>query len=382
VKKTAQIIMLLAVAVAAVAQTPAPPPLYGTGWQAFAGGLENLRIGPDGPKYDMRFRAEQNDQLKSVILFMKTGSGYSGGTGGLVNISLQSDDGTANHFASGKELDSSQAAPGNPSSPTFREFPFSGNTTLSAGTLYHLVITNPDPSPSSNYVSFNNIGNDGGTPNPYYSFTDWGLNWVQGSQWVLKTNSTPIAAIKYVGGASQGFAYIDAPAGSGLFTIQGSNQAAEAFTVSGGTRTVTGVRVHLKKSGSPGDLTVSLQTAAGAVIEQGTIPASGVSTNYAWATLKFNSSHALSNGSSYRVALSAPADGSNNYQIFPLQKGNKFGLDTPSQFDDGNFQTTSGSSWSDFKGRADYDLQLYLSTTGSTAASAPNPPTGLTAVVN
>jgi hypothetical protein len=382
VKNTAQIIMLLAASVAALAQTPAPPPLYGTGWQAFSEGLENLRIGPDGPKYDIRFRAEQNDKIKSVILYMKTGSGYSGGSGGLVNISLQTDDGTANHFASGTQLDSSQAAPGNPSSPTFREFSFSGNTALAAGTLYHLVITNPDPSPNSNYVSINNIGDADKSPNPYYSFTDWALNWIVGSQWVLKTSSTPIADIKYVAGASQGFGYVDAPSGSALFTVQGSNQAGEAFTVSGGNRTVTGVRVHIKKSGSPGDLTVTLQTAAGAVIEQGTIPASAVGTDYAWATFNFTSSHILSNGASYRVALSAPADGSNNYQVFPLQKGLKYGLDVPSEFHDGNFQSASGSSWSNFNGRTDYDLQLYLSTTGSTSASAPNPPTGLSAVVD
>ena len=379
-KNIAITIMLFVAAGSAVAQAPAPPALYGTGWQAFAEGLENLRIGPDGPKYDIRFRAEQNDKIKSVVLFMKTGSGYSGGTGGLVNVSLQSDDGTANHFASGTELDSSQAAPGNPSSPTFREFPFSGNTTLTPGTLFHLVITNPDPSPNSNYVSINNIGNSDGTPNPYYSFTDWGLNWIVGSQWVLKTNSTPIAAIKYVGGTSQGFGYIDAPAGSDLFTIQGSSQAGEAFTVMSGNKTVTDVRVHIKKNGAPGNLTATLQTSAGAVVEQVSIPASSVGTDYAWAVFKFSSSHVLSNGASYLVALSAPADSSNNYQIFPLEKGISYGLDVPSEFHDGNFQTNSGSGWANFKGTS-LDLSLYLSTTTSTAA-APNPPTGLSAVVD
>jgi hypothetical protein len=381
VKTAAQILLLLTViAGLAFAQAPAPPALYGTGWQAFAQGLENLRLGPDGPKFDIRFRAEQSDKLKSVILFMKTGSGYSGGTGGVVNISLQSDDGTANHLPSGAELDSSQAAPGNPASPTFREFPFSGNTALTAGSLYHLVLTNADPSPSTNYVSFNNIFNPDQTPNPYYSFTDWGLNWISKSAWVLKSNSTPIAAIKYAGGSSQGMGYIDALGGSGLFNIQGSNQVAETFTVSGGNKTVTDVRVHIKKTGSPGALTVTLATTDGTAIEQGTIPASTIGTNYDWAVLKFASSHVLNNGSSYRVALSAPADSSNNYQVFPLQDGVRYGVDVPSEFHDGHYQNNTGSGWSDFKGRTDYDLQLYFSTNGVTA-SAPNPPTGLSAMV-
>jgi len=379
VKTVAQMVVLLSAVTVAFAQAPAPPAIYGTGWQAFSQGLENLRIGPDGPKFDIRFRAEHSDKIKSVIVFMKTGSGYSGGTGGLVNISLQSDDGTANHFASGTELDSSQAAPGNPSSPTFREFPFSGNTALTAGTLYHLVITNADPSPNTNYVSLNNIDNPGESPNPYYSFTDWGLNWVSKSSWALKSNSTPIADIKYVGGESQGEGYIDALGGSGLFNIQGSSQAAEFFTVSGGNKTVTSVSVHIQKSGSPGDLTITLANGDGSVIEQGTIPASSVGTNYTWVTLPFNSSHVLNNGSSYRLALSS-ADGSGSYQVFPLQDGVKYGLVVPSEFQDGYYQNNSGSGWSNFKGRTDFDLQIYFST-DTTVASAPNPPTGLTAVV-
>jgi hypothetical protein len=381
VKTVAQIVLWLTVCVSlAVAQAPAPPPLYGTGWQAFSQGLENLRIGPDGPKFDIRFRAEQSDKIKSVIVFMKTGSGYSGGTGGLVNISLQTDDGTANHFPSGTQLDSSQAAPGNPSSPTFREFPFSGNTALTAGTLYHLVFTNPDPSPNTNYVSLNNIDNPDKTPNPYYSLTDWALNWVVGSTWTAKPNSTPIADIKYVGGTSQGQGYVDALGGSGLFNIQGSSQAGEFFTVSGGNKTVTGVSVHIQKTGAPGDLTVALQNGDGTVIEQGTIPASSVQTTYAWATLPFTSSHVLANGSSYRVALSAPADSSNYYQVFPLEKGTNYGLIVPSEFQDGHYQNNTGSGWANFKGQTAYDLQLFLSSNGS-VASAPNPPSGLSAVV-
>jgi hypothetical protein len=381
VKTIAQIVLLLIVSASlAPAQAPAPPPLYGTGWQAFSQGLENLRIGPDGPKFDIRFRAEQSDKIKSVIVFMKTGSGYSGGTGGLVNISLQTDDGTANHFPSGSQLDSSQAAPGNPASPEFHEFPFSGNTALTAGTLYHLVFTNPDPSPNSNYVSLNNIDNPDKTPNPYYSFTDWALNWIVGSTWTAKPNSTPIAAIKYVGGTSQGQGYVDALGGSGLYNIQGNSQAGEFFTVSGGNKTVTGMSVHIQKSGSPGNLTVTLEAADGTVIEQGTIPASSIGTSYAWATFKFAASHVLTNGSSYRVALSAPADSSNYYQVFPLQKGVSYGLNVPSEFRDGYYQDNTGSGWSNFKGQTAYDLQLYLSTNGSVAA-APNPPTGLSALV-
>lgn len=380
-KKNIAITMLLIAAVAAAAQAPAPPAIYGTGWQAFSQGLENLEIGKGGRQLDIRFRAENNAALQSAVVFMKTGSGYSAGTGGLVRISLEADDGTPNHLPSGSELDFSQAAPGNPSSPTFREFVFTNHVTLTAGNLYHLVFTNPDPAASSNYVSLNNLSNSGGTAYPFYSFADFAMVWKSGgnSDWAFKPDTCPIVSIKYANGLSQGQGYIDALASSGLFQIQDGSQAGETFTVSGGSRTVNDVRVHVKKTGTPGDLTVTLQTTGGTVIEQGVIPASSIGTDYAWEIFRFGSSHVLANGSSYLLSLST-SGGSGSYQVFPLDKGISRGLDVPSEFHDGHYQTNTGSGWANFKGGSGYDLQLYFSTDGA-SASAPAPPTGLTAAV-
>jgi len=381
VTKYLAIISILLAAVCGLGQAPAPPAIYGTGWQAFSQGLENLEIGKNGRQLSIRFRAENSGPLQSATVFMKTGSGYSLGTGGLVRISVENDDGTQNHFPAGSELDFSQAAPNNPSNPTFREFVFNNHVSLTAGNLYHLVFTNPDPAANSNYVSLNNLSNSGGTPYPYYSFADFALVWKDGgnSDWANKPNTCPIVSIKYTNGLSQGQGYIDALSSSGLFQIQDGSQAGETFTVSGGSRTVSDVRVHVKKSGAPGDLTVALQTVGGTVIEQGVIPASSVGTDYAWETFRFGSSHVLANGSSYLLSLST-SGGSGSYQVFPLDKGISRGLDVPSEFHDGHYQTNTGSGWANFKGGSGYDLQLYFSTDGASAA-APAPPTGLTAAV-
>jgi hypothetical protein len=329
-----------------------PPHIYGNGMQSFSGGLENLRLAADETEMDIRWRAEQNSTIQSVVLFMKTGSGYSLGTGGLVNVSLQTDDGTSNHFPSGTELDSSQAAPGNPASPTFREFVFAGHPALTSGTLYHFVITDPDPAPAANYVSINNMGNNDRSRQPWYSLTDWTMNVMHNSGWQAKPDTCPIAAIKWTNVTTQGMGYVDAPAQSRLFTIQGSNEAGETFTVSGGDKVVTAVSVHVQKVGSPGPLTVTLNSDTNTVAT-GTIPASSIGTSISWATFTFSSSITLSNGSNYHLFLTSAADSANYYQTWPMMKGFNSGLDTPSEFHDGHYET-NGS------GDSNLDMQFYF----------------------
>jgi hypothetical protein len=332
--------------------TVVPAQIYGDGMQSFSGGLENLRFAVDETKMDVRWRAEQNSNIQSVVVFMKTGSGYSGGTGGLVNISLQTDDGSSNHFPSGMELDSSQAAPGNPASPTFREFVFTNHAALTSGTLYHFVFTDPDPLPTVNYVSLNNMGNNGGTRQPYYSLTDWTMNVQHNSGWQAKPDTCPIAAIKWTNGMTQGMGYVDAPADSRRFTIQGSSEAGETFTVTGGDKVVTAVSFHVQKVGSPGPLTVTLASGSNTVAT-GTIPASAISTSISWATLTFSSPITLSDGTSYHLYLTSASDSSNNYQTWPMLKGFSSGLDVPSEFHDGNYETNGN-------GASDYDMQFYF----------------------
>jgi hypothetical protein len=371
VKKVLQFIILFTAAVALAQTAPVPPPIYGNGWQAFEEGLENLRVGPDGPKFDIRFRAEQNDKVKSATIFIKTGSGYSGGNGGTLRLSLQTDDGSANHFPTGNEMDSSSFATQNQDS--LHEFPFSGSASLTAGTLYHIVVTNTDSSPNSNFVSMNNMWNSAGA-NPYYSFTDWAVLWMQSSTWSLKTNSTPICAIKYAGGTSQGNGYVDSPSISELFNIQGSNTVGENFTVSGSDKVVSSVHFHIRASGAPGPLTVTLYSGS-TVVERGTIPASAVtaSTVYAYATYNFTQPRTLSKGSSYLIELSS--SGSGSYQTHPMIKGFRDGLDVPSEFHDGDYEVNGNQNPTE-------DMKMYFTTVGGTRASQPPPaPTGLTAVV-
>jgi len=354
-----------------IAQTP-DELIYGNAWQANA--LANLEIGKfAGRQLDIRFVAERTKNVSSVVLYMKTGVGYSAGTGGTVNVSLQSDDGTSNHFPSGTQLDSSSAAPGNPASPVFRTFLFSGTVGLVKGTYYHLVLTNTDGSPTTNYVSLDDLANNNNTAAPFYSsiplllncstnacFNTLAILWQNTAPpWALKTNHIPIFAVNYADGSSQGQGYDDAAAGSGLFTIQGTNQAGQLLNPTSDV-TVGGVNVWVQKVGSPGALSISLQTAAGTVIETATIAAASIATSFAYASANFTSNHLLTGGSSYRVVLSSAADVSNNYQVFPMDSGACCGFNVPSLLSTGNYQTNTGSGWVNFNSSTQWAMPLFL----------------------
>jgi hypothetical protein len=179
------------------------------------------------------------------------------------------------------------------------------------------------------------------------------MNVMAGSQWQMKLDTCPIAAIKWSNNTSQGMGYIDAFAQSGLFTIQGSDEAGETFTVSGSSKVVTAVSVHVQKVGSPGPLTITLQS-GGSTIVAGTIPAGSISTSGTWATLTFPPV-TLTSATSYHLFLTSAADASNNYQTWPMQKGIDRGLDVPSEFHDGNYESNG-------IGDRSRDMQFYFTT--------------------
>lgn len=339
--------------------TPPPPsgpdsatvaPIYGNGMQAFPNGLENLRVGVDMSAQDNRFRAEQTGNIQSIILFIKAGSGYSGGSGGTINLSFQTDDGTANHFPSGTELASTSAATGNRSTVGFR-FTFANPPAVVAGTLYHVVITNADSSPTSNYISIDNMANQDSSPQPYYSLTDWSANWKPGGSWVAKPDTCPIMAIAYANGM-QGMGYVEAAAQSGLVILAGGAEVGENFTVSGGDKTVNAINVHIAKSGSPAPLTVTLQSGSTTLVT-GTIPASSFTSLGSWGTLTFPAT-VLNNGSAYHLSISCSSCNSGNaYQAFPMGKGLSDGYQVASTFQDGNYES-NGSV------RSGWDMQFYF----------------------
>lgn len=328
----------------------------------FAGdGLANMQIGNADSKIVYRFRAEASFTLSSVRVYFITGPGYSAGNGGWVKMALQADDGTANHRPSGTDL-ASVTITDPDDAGSFRTLTLTSSYPLTAGTLYHLVFTNPYSAPVTNFTSIDDIGHDvvDSPVQPLKPDLDlMELYQLTDGSWTVNTDHTPIfTLIDSLGaGHGPGAPYVNGRSVSYLKSIGGVNQVAEIMTPTSNV-TVAGAYVRVYESGTAGGaLTISLQTSGGTVLGSGTVPASSINANVAnWVGVSFTAV-TLAAGSTYRLVLSAPA-GTGSYKAFPLTEGDS-AFTSPWKFTDGNFQhsTNSGAAWTS---SVDDDAQFYL----------------------
>jgi hypothetical protein len=317
-----------------------------------------------------RFRAGQSSALLSVrIYIIKNVAGYSGGTGGSLEVSLQTDRSGA---PSGTVLASTAIASA-ASLATFPVITFAAPATLTAGQRYHLVFRNTDPAPTVNFISIDGlyVAPPVLTPRqPRYDEADWAQLMNEGSGWVLRPEYTPILALAYANGAREGVGYIEVWVNASK-AISGLARAREAFTVSGGDRVVASASIRLMRLSGGSPLTVRLAAADGTLVAGGTIPAAAVPIGIpgedggplTWATATFAAPVALHDGAAYRLVLSAPADTA--YSVFVIRKGVAYGFPGATYFADGHAQYDAGSGWVAFdpgwRGPLDEgDLQLYL----------------------
>lgn len=348
-----------AVGSAAVALT-APPPnpsaagYYGSGINADE--LANLRVGVDGPKVSLRFRAATSSDLSAIRVYVKTGSGYSGGTGGSWKIDLETDDNTANHFPSGYSLATTSTSS---LSGGFPAISFPSPAQLNEGQIYHIVISNSDPNPTVNFVSVNNLVTFS-MPSPMQPTvpdSSW-MTLLYTSSWT-NNKKTPVLELDYSNGASQGVGYVDAWASS-LANISGNSIARETFTVSGSDRAAVSVSVRVARSSGSSALNVRLEQSNGSLIEEGSVPASAATSTEGWVTYTFSSVRTLAAGQSYNIVLSTASD--TTYTTEAIQKGQNYGFSSTTFFKDGHAEVNSGSGWSGVRSRTDSDFEFYFTT--------------------
>jgi hypothetical protein len=355
----------------ALAPAPGTTGLYGPGINA--DNLNNSQIGgPQNQQTAYRFRATETSALQSIRIYVidSTHPGYGGGTGGTMRITVETDDGTASHLPSGTILATTDVV--HPVDGAGNVYSFASPPQLVAGQLYHIVFRNIDPSPTVNFVSVDGLYVDSDLPvwQPAFPNTDWANLVKLGSgSWSADRGPgqgtiTPIMALSYANGVVDGMGYIEIWYGSPK-TISGSGSAREAFTVSGPSRQVSSVSVRLKRVSGSSPLVVRLETSSGALVEQGSIPASSIpTTGYAsWATYNFATSRTLVAGQGYHLVLSSASDTS--YSIFVIRKGVSYGFSSQTYFADGSGQYNPGSGWVAFdpgwRGPLDEgDLQFYF----------------------
>jgi hypothetical protein len=346
--------------------------LYGTAVNADT--KANIQVGgPDSgqpnAKVAHRFKAGTSSALTSVRFAQRGGSGYSGGSGGTLWISVRADDGSG-HPAN-TALAWATFIPGNPSGAwgTFNAATFPSPAMLTAGHIYYIVFENIDAAPTVNYISVNELFVYGTvlTPRqPGYSDADYAVLYAPSSTWSVQSRYSADMDLTYADGSHDGMGYIEAMVALYGVASGASDMVREHFTVSGGNRTVTAASVRVRRTSGTSPLTVRLEIADGALIETVNIPATSIPISApggdtggaVWVTATFSSPHILTNGASYNLRLSTAADSA--YTTVPIREGTDAGFRSDRFTDGSGQQTTDGVSWSDIYTWSPVDLQFYF----------------------
>lgn len=290
--------------------------------------------------------------LNAVRWQQRGGSGgYSLGTGGTYDVTIEADDG--NGHPDGSPMATESYTPGNSGAWThYDEVTFSSAPTLVAGQIYYVVFHNTDGSPNSNFVSVNELFVYGSTlvpRQPFFADSDYAV--LHGN--VLQPKYTADMDLTYASGAHQGMGYVQNMIDQYGVISGSSNMVREQFTVSGPTQTVSTIWVRVRRSFGNGRLFIRLEDGSESEIETVSVAADAVPQSDAggdnggsvWVKATFSTPHTLVNGSTYHVVLST--DGSTEYTAAPIRKGDDFGFHPSLCFSDGTgqFTTNGGSSW-------------------------------------
>lgn len=346
--------------------------------------LNNAIVGgANARKQAYRFRAAYSSTITNAHYYTigpAAGAGYGGGSGGTLRLELQSDDGTGK--PSGTVLATAADNVG-PTSYAAVDQAFGSPYMVTAGVVYHLVWTNVDADPVTNYASLDLlfVDTDDVPWQPLFADADWAhVEKIGAGAWsdergAGQGTNTPILDITYGNGSHQGMGYMETwgrGGSDGYISCDGTKKYRETFTVSGGDRLARAVYVKVAKvSGTTGDLTIRLEDSAGTLIEAIAIPAEGVYTHakdphgvgQGWVGAYFAAPHTLTNGSTYRLVLSTT---SGEYWTTAIRRGSANGYAAATYFGDGNAQiATDGSTWTNALTTGGVpstlaDLQFYL----------------------
>jgi hypothetical protein len=356
---------------------PSPVPIAAPGPYGSVQGdsRNNHEIGRDDNRLDYRFRASTTSAVETIRVQQRGlggGNTYSGGDGGTIRASIQTDD---RGEPSGTILSSLTFNPGNPAGDwedwTLLTFP--SPATLTEGKLYHVVFDNVDPAPDVNWISLNELFYWGrlSPRQPMFS-DDFAVLYASPTRWVVQPGETPIMDLAYANGVHDGMGYIGAM-GEYYGSISGSSDMVrERFTVSGGSRTISSANVKVKRISGTSPLTLLLEEGDGTLIESVDVPARSIALGSlplgegaaelggnSWASAAFATPHVLSYGQTYDLRLSTTSD--TQYIAVPVQEGTDKGL-ASFRFTDGDGQGTTdgGSTWTNLYEYGYVDLQFYV----------------------
>ena len=241
-------------------------------------GLANTVVGGTaGNIVSYRFRAGHTGSLQQIHVYLMQGhAGYSSGTGGQLRITVNTDDGTDAHNPSGTVLATYLVSAPASVTPSiyFPIFVFAAPPSLIEGQLYHIVFTDVDASPTTNYLSVNaQYYENPSTPaQPTISDVD-GAVLLGGpdGRWAPRKGYLPILELDYQDGFSEGNGYMEAWIGAPQ-NISGPAAVQETITVSGTQKNVASASIRVAHISGADPLIVRLENSDGTLIEEGAIP--------------------------------------------------------------------------------------------------------------
>lgn len=136
-----------------------------------------------------------------------------------------------------------------------------------------------------------------------YSAEGWGY----GNNMYASTEGSPVI-----------YEYLNANNDGASGDIYGNNWGGQSFTVGSTSHTVTSIRVYIKRTGSPGTITISLRHGTeallptGADLLSGTIDGDAISTDYVWYTIEATEDVTLEAGQVYAIVMRAVSGDTDN----------------------------------------------------------------------
>lgn len=346
----------------------APSGVYGSGVSGDSRANEQVGGAAKG-RLAYRFRATHTGSAVSLKVQERGGTVYSGGNGGTIRASIQTDSGG---LPSGSMLASVTWSPGNQGSTNWEVWPlhtFTASAGLVAGQLYHLVFDNV-AADQANYISLNMLYTFSGATNMALG-PDFGTLYNSGGAgFKPKPNNIPIFDLAYADGAHDGQAYIGTLWDKYGLISGGASMVRERFSTKA-ARTVAKAHVRVKRISGTGALVVRLERGDGTVIGQAAVPSSSIAVGTVpngsasslagdtWAHVTFPSPITLDAGQTYSLRLST--DASTTYTAVPIQQGTSKGLASRVFADgDGQRTTDAGANWSNLYAYDAVDLQFWL----------------------
>ena len=333
---------------------------FGAGWTGDS--LSNVEIGRFmGRTVSYRFRANHTGTFSAVelyLIFRTICDGcYANGDGGIIQVQIQTDDGTANHLPAGILLGT--AIISNPMLQWNRVVTFDQSVAVQENTLYHMVFTNLSSDPVHNYVSINNLYNvaGGSDSQPSANTVDLAALIKPDSNHPMQVNThlVPIFSLLFDDSYRQGQIYMDVRPNSLLGAS--STQIAEEFLVNDANHTVSSLSVRLSPLVTQGDIRVTVLDSSNQMLASGVIDLTHVLSNgYNWYTVSFPSI-SLVKGAGYSVVMTA--ENGAQYYIAPMQQGMTYNFQWERRYA-GECEVLSAGQWKGCLGRTDLDIPFYF----------------------